>query len=218
MKEASHKLRRRMTLLLAVSVICAILWAGYGLVSSMSTIPPPFEQKFQQITLVMPPPPPPPEVEPEPEQQVEEEVELPPEPESLPDESESEEAPAGEELGLDAEGVAGDDGFGLVSRKGGRDLLGGGSGSFTAFSASLEQDITRLLTENEDIRKARYNVIFRIWIDKEGRVERSELVGSTGDSELDQALELALSGQPRISRQPPQDMPQPVKLRIVSRL
>jgi len=201
----------------AAVVVCVMLWAGYSFVSSLSSRPPPFEKKFQQITLVMPPPPPPPEVKPEPEPEVEE-VEIEPEPEAVPEESESEEAPASEELGLDAEGVAGDDGFGLLGKKGGRDLLGGSGGNFTAFSASLEQDITRLLTENEDIRKARYNVVFRIWIDSEGRVERSELVGSTGDSELDQALELALSGQPRISRQPPQGMPQPVKLRIVSRL
>ena len=35
-------------------------------------------------------------------------------------------APPGDELGLDAEGGAGSDGFGLRAKKGGRGLIGGG--------------------------------------------------------------------------------------------
>ncbi|WP_052700215.1 hypothetical protein [Methylocucumis oryzae] len=72
-------------------------------------------------------PPPPPKVEKPPEPEVKNEVEQPePEPEEpLPDVAD--EPPPGD-LGLDAEGTAGSDGFGLAARKGGRGLLGGGGG------------------------------------------------------------------------------------------
>ncbi|MBL8265397.1 MAG: hypothetical protein JNL55_03420, partial [Steroidobacter sp.] len=70
----------------------------------------------QIVKIVRPPPPPeqPPPPPPPPEEKIEEPLEQQ-EPEQAPDEA----SPA-EQLGLDADGAAGSDGFGLAARKGGR--------------------------------------------------------------------------------------------------
>jgi len=44
-----------------------------------------------------------------------------------------------------------------------------------------------------------------------------KLMTTTGDHDLDQRIELALSSLTRLSESPPLEMPQPVSLKIVSR-
>src|SRR5919106_371745 len=68
----------------------------------------------QTVKLIRPPPPPPepPPPPPPPEEKIEE-----PLPQDAPEETPPDEAPPAEQLGLDAEGVAGADGFGLAARK-----------------------------------------------------------------------------------------------------
>lgn len=174
----------------------------------------------QQISLIKPPPPPPPpkveEPPPEPEEQKIEEPK--PEPEPKPVE-ESNEPPPGEDLGVDADGAAGADGFGLVGKKGGSSLIGGNTGSkFGWYAGILQQDIQSHLADKSDLRSSKYSVIVKIWVGADGRIQRSELVTRTGVSEVDQSLQLALSGDLRLREPPPQDMPQPIKLRITSRI
>ncbi len=80
----------------------------------------------QRVTLIKPPPPPKPKEKP-PEPEVRKKEELPqPEQEELPsediDDSMDDEAPPGEDLGLDAEGSGAGDAFGLKGNKGGGPL------------------------------------------------------------------------------------------------
>lgn len=185
----------------------------------MDSPPAPQKKGPQQITLIAPPPPPPPppqEKPPEPE--VKEEVKLEdPEPvEDLPEEA-SDEPPAGENLGVDAEGGAGGDGFGLIGRKGGRGLLSGGD-PFVMYASRLQERIEDSLTGDADVRRKAYSVVARIWVDGRGRIERAELDGSTGDRDMDAALERSLNALPPLAAAPPPDMPQPIRLRISSRL
>lgn len=178
------------------------------------------KKTVQQITLLQPPPPPPPpkveEKPPEPE--VKEEVKQePPEPEAKEDAAN--EPPPGADLGLDAEGGAGGDAFGLVGKKGGRDLIGGGGGSrFGWYSTIVQRDILDLLAEVSRVRSQRYSVMVKLWINPEGRVTRSELLSSSGNQEVDRSLTTALADLRQLSERPPEDLPQPVKLRITSRL
>jgi protein TonB len=58
----------------------------------------------------------------------------------------------------------------------------------------------------------------RLWLASDGAVERVALAGSTGDRELDRTLELLLADIDRVAEAPPGDLPQPVQIRIVSRL
>lgn len=181
----------------------------------------------QQIAILKPPPPPPPKVEerPPPPPMKKEEVKLP-EPEKQPQPNEAkDEPPAGKNLGVDADGGPGGDSFGLVGRKGGRDLLSigpeGGKGAdrqrYAFFTQRLQQHLQDQLAREEQLRTRDYRAVVRIWLGPDGRVQRVELVDGTGHQETDAALRAALGRMPSLAEGPPEAMPQPVRLRITSR-
>ncbi|EIC28277.1 MULTISPECIES: energy transducer TonB family protein [Methylomicrobium] len=183
------------------------------------------KKQIQQITVIQPPPPPPPppeqkppEPEPEPEKVPEPEPEEEPPPE--PDEAEQ---PPGEELGVDAEGGAGSDGFGLVGKKGGRGLLGGSGGSAILWYGGqvkrrLEGEIQTLLA-GSPAGKAAYSVLLNVWVGADGRVSRAELASGSGKSDIDQSIRSALPKlRFALSKAPPENMPQPLKIKVTSRI
>lgn len=219
---SGHKLQRNLPRVLAVAVVIGV---GLGMVLLVRNMlhqqPPHNKPKVQQISLVQPPPPPPPPEkidQPPPEQQVQQEVPQDQPPPDVPDAPPDDGPPPGE-LGLDATGGAGGDSFGLVGRKGGRSLIGGGGGAgFRWYAGVIKQDITDQLSDNDDIRKRSYSLLVKIWIGRDGRVQRLELGSSTGSRELDHAIRTALLAMGRLKEAPPADMPQPVRLRITSRI
>lgn len=167
----------------------------------------------QVVKLIRPPPPPPePPPPPPPEEKIEE-----PLPQETPEEAPPEEAQAAEQLGIDAEGSAGADGFGLAARKGGRDLIGSGGAIFAWYTTLLKDSILDILSEDERVRRGSYQVTVRVWLTQEGNVERIKLASTSGNHELDSAIEKALEKMSRVREAPPIEMPQPVTLRIVSR-
>lgn len=181
------------------------------------------KKQVQQIAIIQPPPPPPPppppeEKLPEPEPEPIEEPEPENEPESLPDEAD---ALAGDDLGLDAEGAAGSDSFGLLGKKGGRGLLGGSSGSAilwygTQVKRNLEEELQALLADSR-ASKERYSVLLSIWISADGHVSRAELVGSSGKADVDQSIKAVLPKlRISIGKAPPENMPQPLKIKLTS--
>lgn len=199
--------------------VLALVVIGYGFklfIDSLGGTNPPPPTPVQQISLVQPPPPPPPpKMEEPPPEEVIEEIETPEE-EPLVDDSAVDEPMPGDELGLDADGTAGTDGFGLKARKGGRSLIGGGD-RFKWYAGVVQRDVQSALSGIEEIRKGKYSLVVRIWVASDGVIERSEIVRGTGDAVLDSELVRALADDVRISNTPPDDMPQPVKLRISSR-
>lgn len=196
-------------------------WVGMGvlllgtigfvyMVANAIMAPAPTHQKrIQQITLVMPPPPPPP-VEQPPEPEIEQQVETPPE---QPVEAD---APASPDLGVDADGSGSGDSFGLVGKKGGRDLLDGGP--FGSYKGVLAADIKAALDADRRVRAQSYNLTLELWIGRDGRIERVELGGTTGDRAVDKNLRQVLADIGRVREAPPLEMPQPVRLRVTSRL
>lgn len=203
---------------LVIVVLLFATTAGAGIVylikSMLSSTPAPMKQIVQEVRIIRPPPPPP-EVEPPPPE-IEDEVDVS-EPEETPEEANAE-PPMGDQLGLDAEGTAGGDGFGLAARKGGRDLLASGAGAFAWYTGLLKNEILEQLQENNRARSGAYDIVVRVWLRADGGIERVKLARSTGDRELDTAIEAALSGIDRVAQAPPIEMPQPVSLRIVSRI
>lgn len=186
--------------------------------------PPQTKKVVQQITMIQPPPPPPPppEVKP-PEPEVEEEKIPEPEPEKEPEPAPEEaEEPAGEELGVDADGSAGSDGFGLVGKKGGRGLLGGTGGSQILWyggqvKRKLEDELYALLAEAA--RKDNYVLYLNIWVGANGQVSRAELVTASGKPEVDAAVRKILPNlRFSLAKPPPENMPQPLKVKVTSRL
>lgn len=192
-------------------VVIGLIWAIRGMMQDKPDQPK--RQVAQVIKLVRPPPPPPePPPPPPPEEKIEEQL-----PQETPEETPPDEAAPAEQLGIDAEGVAGGDGFGLAARKGGRDLLGGGGAVFAWYTGRLKDAILNMLSDDERIRKGKYQVTVRVWVGSDGKVERIKLQSTSGSRELDSAIEDVLQKMGRMDEAPPLEMPQPVTLRIVSK-
>lgn len=195
-------------------LVCLLGGVVLAVVRNIGGTAPPQEPFIQQISIVQPPPPPPPPKIEEPEPEIDE-IDLDePEPEMADELADMDELP-GEELGLDAEGSAGGDQFGLLAKKGGRGLIG--SDPHAWYAGVLQRDLQKVLSGADDVRKGNYTVVVSIWITRDGFVESSELLSGTNDPELDQRLRDALQSGIRISREPPEDLPQPIRVRITSR-
>lgn len=214
--------RLRSILVVAVSsgLLGLLVYGGWQLARDAGA---PKRRGVQQISLVKPPLPPKPPPEPEkPKEEVKQEIKTP-EPEQKP----SDDAPPPmETLGLDAQGGAGGDSFGLVGRPGGRDIttigkdIGSGTGGgriSTAFYASqLQSQIQEALNRNDELRVAEYRAMVWLWLDAQGKVTKVELAGSTGDAGLDRRLRDALEEAKKL-RPPPEGMAQPIRLELVAR-
>jgi len=219
------RLLRHLPVLIGIVLTLVIVLAVYILQDQFQK---PAQQKkqVQQITMIQPPPPPPPpppeqktpEPEPEPEKMPEPEPEKEPEP--APEEAEQ---PPGEELGVDAEGSAGADGFGLMGKKGGRGLLGGTTGSAILWyggqvKQGIEEALQNKVTDSR-LRKSAYTIYLNIWVEADGHIGRIELADSSGKPEIDQAIREALpTMQFTLPKAPPENMPQPLKIRVTSRI
>lgn len=205
----------------------------------------PVKPSIAQIELLRPPPPPPPKIEQKlPEPEVKEEVKVP-EPEKLPDDLKPPDAPPplSENLGLEGPPGVGGDGFGMQAIQGGRDIttlgdggLGGGGGveappvekpaaappAVDRMAASLYRSLLRskleqAIMQEMSVRVGSYEVMVNVWVASDGRVTRTELAGTTGDTGKDQALKAALSNVGAVEEPPPANMKQPLRIRIKSR-
>lgn len=217
--------RNRILVVLAVGMVVALVAT---MVRSFLAQPDkPRRPSVQQIAILKPPPPPPPKVEdkPPPPEMKREEVKIPEPDRPQQPEQARDTPPAGANLGVDADGGAGTDGFGLVGRKGGRDLLAGGQeGSrgadrqrFAWYAQRIQQHFQAELAREDKLRTRDYRAVVNVWLGPDGRVQRTELVDGTGHLETDEALRAALARLSSLAEAPPESMPQPVRLRIVSR-
>lgn len=214
-----QSLSRRLAPALGGVVLIVMFVAGtFAFVKSMGGSHAPEPPAVQTISVVVPPPPPPPppDLEPPPEPEIEEVEVQEPEPEPVDEIAESDEPPPSELLGLDADGVAGSDGFGLAAKKGGRGLLGGNGNAEAWYASRLEKDIHAALARDRGLREKEFTVTLRLWVSEGGEVQESELVRGTGNTDLDQAIGEALRSTARVSQVPPEEM-QPITLRITSR-
>jgi periplasmic protein TonB len=201
--------------MIALVVVLAVVGVGVILFMRhfLSQEAPAAKKVVQEIRVIRPPPPPP--EAPPPPPPPEEKVDLK-EPEPEPDPVQSDEPPPAEQLGLDAEGSAGSDGFGLAARKGGRDLLASGGSAYAWYAGLLKNEILGRLQDEKKVRAGSYTIQVRVWVKPDGTVERIRFIQSSGNGERDKAIEEAIT-RVRLSQAPPADMPQPISLRIVSR-
>jgi periplasmic protein TonB len=171
------------------------------------------ERTVQVVQIIRPPPPPPPDQPPPPPPEKTEEPLPKDEPEPTPDQSP---APS-EQLGVDAEGTAGGDAFGLAARRGGSDLVGSGGAAFAWYTGKLKDEVLERLSDDKGISSKKFSISMRVWIDTDGRIKEIKLTTSTGSPELDKKIELAMTAIKRMSEAPPLEMPQPISLKVVSR-
>ncbi len=208
-----------------VAGVLLVLFVGGILIVKLAMQDDPGKRKrqIQMVTLVAPPPPPPPppEIEeppPEPEEEIIEEPEDQQQ-EEAPEES-SDEPPPGPDLGVDAEGGAGGDSFGLVGKKGGRSLIGSDSSLLHRFAwytrivqEELQEKIKRYMQDNGGIPDDKVKAIVVISVDPEGRIIRYKTAGQVENIALDKALRHVLP-ETYLSEPPPVDMPRKIKLKI----
>ena len=195
----NRSLVRYIPILIGVVLILALLAGGYYLVSKLEK---PSEQKkvIQQITVIKPPPPPPEPPPPEEEEeQIEEELEeeVPDDPEPLPDDASDE--PAGEDLGVDADAVAGGDSFGLQARRGGRGLLAGGS----AYGQFIKAEFKKSLADDDDLRYMAYEVTVELNLSPDGSLLSYNLDFDSGSNKARERLKAFLARFQGFSRAVP---------------
>ncbi len=176
----------------------------------------------QQIALIKQPPPPPPkppEKPPEPPK-IKEEVKIDqPKDEPRPDEPKAaDEKPSSDKpLGVDAEGGAGSDGFGLAGNKGGRDFLGtGGGGGGAYYSGLLQRQFFEALSRNRKVLKEEFRVVVKVWLGDDGRVQKADIVTGSGNTQVDDLIQLTLLDMSPLKDVPPSSM-RPMQLRLSNR-
>jgi hypothetical protein len=82
---------------------------------------------------------------------------------------------------------------------------------FSEYSAVIQQVVHEALCRDRATMPGSFRALVRLWIGETGRVGRSEILSSTGDSRRDAALEEALRDLV-IDEAPPPGLPQPVTL------
>jgi protein TonB len=195
---------------IVLGVVVVLFLAGIvAVVRAVMSEDPPRSRVVQTVSLLPPPPPPIEEKLPEPE--IKEEVVIP-EPQPM----QQDDPAASADLGVDADGAGSGDGFGLVGKKGGRDLLDGGP--FGWYGSLLGADIQDSLAERKRLRQVKYTAVLDLWINKDGRIEKVELVRTSGNRDLDTTLRMAVAEVGKVREPPPPEMPQPVRLQVTSRL
>ena len=197
---------RTLGALLALVFLGGLAWF---IAQSLGEQSPPKRPGVQQVALLKQPPPPPkpPEKLPEPPK-VKEEVKIDqPKPQPTPDKP-ADPAPAAKPLGLDADGSAGSDGFGLAANRGGRDIttigsaaVGGGSGRY--FTGLLQRNFFEALARNRKAPQDEFNVVVKVLIGDDGRIQRTAIVNGSGSTELDQLIEATLADMVPLREVPP---------------
>jgi protein TonB len=197
---------------IALLLIVGFVWFVRTMMSAKSTNQ---ERMIQTVQIIRPPPPPPPPDEPPPPPPEKTEEPLPkdqpePEPDNTP--------PPAEPMGLDAQGTAGDDAFGLAARHGGSDLIGGtGNAMFAWYTNKLKDAVLDKLSADPRLRGKKYSLSVQYWIEPDGRIKQIKLVTSTGNRDLDEGIENDLKTLQGLGESRPLELPQPVTLKIVTR-
>jgi hypothetical protein len=203
----------------------------------LTDVGPKQKQQISTVTLLKPPPdvkekPPEPEVQKEvPKETMTTPTEMP-QPENQPQEQQQDAPPAGADLGVEGDGAAGSDGFGLTAKgKGkGRDItLGGGGGGgmnrlalltkYGWYTAKIQDEIKKrmrkLLDQDDGIPKGKFQATVKILLDAKGAIVKFQIIASSGNDKMDNALKASLPGF-KISQPPPEGMPTGMTVRIVS--
>ncbi len=207
--------------------------AAAGVISFLTAKPKKMKKAGPKTDLVFvnlppppPPPPPPPKVEPPPPKDEpkpkEEMVEQEPVPddEPPPEEAKTDEPPQ-EALGTNIQGNGPDMGL----RSGGGNGIGGnskggrkgGGSKWGYYAAKIQSTISSALRSNSNTRSASFSMQVKVWLDDSGRITRASLVGSSGNSAVDQAIKSQVLSGLQLPEAPPADMPMPITIRISAR-
>lgn len=214
---ATRRKRRHYTPAILVGLVVVGVGGGaVALVSSfLNSAPTPPPKIVEQIQLIRPPPPPP-DQPPPPPPPPEEKVDVP-QPEKQPDPTPSNEPPPSTQLGLDAEGGAGSDAFGLIGNKGGRDITASGGSAYAWYAGLLKDEILNELNDDQKVRSGKYRLTLRAWLRQDGSIARVKILQGSGDPDRDREIEADLAHIKRLPQSPPSGMPDVVSFEVMAR-
>ena len=86
---------------------------------------------------------------------------------------------------------------------------------FTNYATAIKGELQRSLARNKELRQRAYRIDVQLWVGRDGVLSRFELIGSSGDTEVDDLIRQSLGSQGSFSQVPPERMPQPIRLRLV---
>lgn len=218
-----------------IAVIGIMAFAAVYIVKAVLSGDSPRKKDLTTVVTLMKPPPPPPQIKEKPEikekppeqvKQIRMEEVVPMEPQPADNQNNKADAnqdntPAGDNLGVDAEGAAGGDAFGLVGKKGGRSIIAAGAGRPAGFSGyihivetEINKRIIKRLDEEGGLPRGRLQVIARVKVDVNGTVIDHSIVGSSGNHKMDEAVEQSLNDM-KIGEPPPYGKPSTLTIKIV---
>jgi protein TonB len=211
---ADKGVQRRLASRLGGGVIAILLIAGFvWFVNTMMSLKSSKPQRLVQTVQIIRPPPPPPDQPPPPPQKTPE-----PLPKDVPDpppDQQPDQAPD-QPLGIDADGSAGGDAFGLAARRGGSDLIGGsGTAPFAWYTNRMRDTIKERLAAAPCTKSAKGSVSTRVVVTADGHVKQIKLTTSTGNARVDECVDKALESITTLGDAPPPGMPEQVNLRVV---
>ncbi len=213
---------------LIIGILLAVVLLG-GIVSFLKSAGKGYHsvaRKAETISIILPPPPlppppptpPPPQNEPPPDKQ--EMVEQVPVEKIEPPEAPPA-APPDESLGTNNAGNGPDMGLtkGGGNGTGRNNNIGGGrhGGKWDAFAVGVQTTISDALRRNSGTRSASFSMTVKVWADENGRITRAQLVGSSGNPAVDQAIKSQVLTGLQLSDPPPAGMPMPINMRISAR-
>jgi periplasmic protein TonB len=240
MKPAKKKSPARMSWVATGVVVVLFLCLAGGLFYLLSTDKGGGKKVFvSKIELVKPnlpdkPPPPPKEQLPEPEALKKESIVTPQsvdQPQEARNMKGDDKPAASGPLGVEGEGGAGSDAFGLAARgKGGRDITTVGTGPagtiggdkdmagvmrrHAKYNKLVEDEVNKAvkqaLSGNGGIPKGKLESVVQIGMDEGGAVGEYRIIRSSGNRTVDEAVRKCLD-YARISEPPPKDIPRGVK-------
>lgn len=109
---------------------------------------------------------------------------------------------------------SGGKGNGRIGGTGKRDS----TSKFGWYAAKVQSSIRDALARNPSTRSATFSSLnVKIWADATGRVTRVQLIGSSGNSAVDQAIRSRILTGLQLPQGPPADLPMPINLRISAR-
>ncbi len=85
------------------------------------------------------------------------------------------------------------------------------------YACQVQAKVTEALKSNKRTRSASMNLKVRVWSDASGRITRSAVAGSSGNSDVDNALKNEVLTGLALNEPPPAGMPMPIVLQVVAR-
>jgi outer membrane biosynthesis protein TonB len=216
-------LTRKLLIALAALLLLALMGYGVYKMTSGKSKAPHKAPKISLIPSTPPPPPPPPKEQPKPEPPKEQKEvkidQVAPPKEAAPAAPSQElkmDGPAGDGPSAFASGAITRDDLSNLGKGGAAPVVSGLFNPFKNYATLLKGELQRHLARNKDLRQRSYRLELQLWVGRDGSVTRQELVGSSGDTEIDAVIRQSVSSLGAFSQVPPERMPQPIRLLLVT--